>query len=249
MELTQNDRDIVDPESAKIRKISEEELDTEEELREVAPTSELDAKELETHETLGGWRKGLLVARNVRDDYGDGDKPWEAEGISKATWYRKRETSAGNASSSLKKLSIRAFSKLSNLDQETISKYLKIWNLAVADGLPIPAPSDLVPGQDVDFLVRDEKDALIFTPDSWKKYTKKPSGKEKDDFLALAKKIKAFLETDLAPLNATNFDEQKELEYSVDKVKEFGESLVTFGNEVIKRCNDSAKDLHHEFVE
>lgn len=248
MELTQNDRDIVDPESAKIRKIREDGLEVEEELKNgVAPTSESDAKELATHEILGGWRKGLLVARNVIDDYGS--KPWEDEGISRRTWYRKQnDTICGNATDSAKKLSIAAFSRLSNLDRETISRYLKIWNLAVADGLPIPHPSELVPGQEIDFSAR-EKDELIFTPDSWKKYTKKPSGKEKDDFLALAKKIKAFLETDLAPLNATNFDEQKELEYSVDKVKEFGESLVTFGNEVIKRCNDSAKDLHHEFVE
>lgn len=92
-----------------------------------------------------GWRLGLLVARSVFEDYGDGASPWENEDISKATWYRRNGSVRGD------KISARSFARqVGTISHHTVCKYLITWNKAAVDGL-VPHSSKLSPGQDIKF--------------------------------------------------------------------------------------------------
>lgn len=110
-----------------------------------------------TGDTLNskGWSLGLLVASSVAG-YGETPKPWESEGISHRTWYRRNGSLKG------KKISSREFAKRAQIDRETISKYLMAWNKASVDGL-VPHSSQLTPGQEI---ILDER----HTPELWDTY-------------------------------------------------------------------------------
>jgi len=149
-----------------------------EEIADLNPNTEMDFKELKEHVKSGGWRLGLLVARNVRNDYGSlsREKPWELEGISRSTWYRQQDETTVNSVTVVSKVHSRTCSKITGISHTEILRYLKAWNLAVADGLPILSSSDLVPGQSVSFDALDDSDKPVFTQKSWDNYFKTPSG-------------------------------------------------------------------------
>lgn len=236
MELSQNDRDQIDPQGAAERQASEDSSLIAQQLADLNPYV---AFKMQTFKELvrnGGWKLGFLVASSAYL----GDRGGN----------RGNQHTGGMENSFQGKISCRAFAQGTGISHPTVSKYLTAWDLAVADGMPIEISTNLLPDQELDLSnITDENGKLIFTPESWKKYFIPPSGNEKDEFIALVNKIKAFLDLDSGLLTAENFRNQKALEYSPDKVKEYGESLITLGKEIIKRCDDSSIGLNHIFVE
>jgi hypothetical protein len=186
-------RDEIDPQGAIIRQTAEAGVAISEELTDLNPNIEIDAKEFGEHVRNGGWRLGLLVARNVELDSGTGER-----------------TDLGQNRPRLK-ISSRAFARQAdNISKNTVTKYLNAWNLAAADG-HVPSSSALSPGQEVDFSLTDEDGELILTPKLWDSYFK-PKGDENDttvfDFF---KGLKKYNECNLRDwLKAENFEGQSD---------------------------------------
>jgi hypothetical protein len=86
----------------------------------------MDAREFGIHTKQGGWRLGLLVARNVEKD---SRKTVSHEKVSAAEFARTADTSA-----------------------KTVLQYLKAWNKAAKDG-HVPSSLELSPGEEVDLDV------------------------------------------------------------------------------------------------
>lgn len=155
-------RDEIDPQGAIIRQTTEAGVAISEELTDLNPNVEMDAKEFGEHVRNGGWRLGLLVARNVKSGAGAGAR-----------------TDLAENSARLIKISSRAFARQAgNITDKTVGKYLDAWNMAAADGHVVPS-SSLSPGQEVDFSETDDDGELILTPKLWDSYFK-PKGEENE---------------------------------------------------------------------
>lgn len=152
MPLSQEDRDAID-----FTVIERQAAMIAEELKNINPHVELDAREFGEHIRNGGWRLGLLVARSVQTGVGQG---------------RPSKTSQESCS----KMSARAFSKLAKMSSggNTAKKFLDAWNMAAADG-HVPPSDDMTPGQEFDF------DSEIHTPISWDLYFKPHVEKRESD--------------------------------------------------------------------
>lgn len=87
-----------------------------------------DAEEFGVHVKAGGWRLGLLVARNVEKGSG-GPRTGATAPVAKTT--------------------AREFAERSGTSHTRVMRYLSAWEHAAADGLVPPAAS-LNPGQEVD---------------------------------------------------------------------------------------------------
>lgn len=92
-----------------------------------------DAAEFGVHVKAGGWRLGLLVARNVEKGSGDGINDRYREGVS-------RETPS--------KVSAREFAEQAGTTAARVLRHLEAWDRAAADGI-VPPADTLTPGQDV----------------------------------------------------------------------------------------------------
>lgn len=103
-----------------------------------------DAREFGLHVKQGGWRLGLLVARNV--DYAGNGRPSNAK-------LRDREVSG--------KVSADGFATESDTSADRVLRYLKAWNKAADAGL-VPHSDDLHPG--------DELDQIDFDAINWNSY-------------------------------------------------------------------------------
>lgn len=95
--------------------------------RSTARQVEADALEFGTHVKQGGYRLGLLVARNVKSS----------------------EDSSSN------KVTPTEWSRLSKTRRETVIQHLKGWNRAAEDGV-VPPSWELVPGEELDGLDIDK---------------------------------------------------------------------------------------------
>jgi hypothetical protein len=243
MALSQEDRDLIDPQGAANRQAVAEAVEIHEELTDLNPNIEMDAKEFGEHVKNGGWRLGLLVARNVSEDYGTGEAPWEVEGISKATYYRRQaETSVH----SVNKVSARAFAKQAgNIGHVNVSKYLKAWNMAAADGLT-PLSSELTPGQVVSFNELDEDGKPIFTQKSWDTYFKPPAGEnEKTVESEVIKPVEKVLGIALRDWVCTSQYDGKD--DNLNKAYKDFQALIRKGYEGVSLCEEVATALGMEF--
>lgn len=188
-------RDEIDPQGAIIRQTAEAGVAISEELTDLNPNIEIDAKEFGEHVRNGGWRLGLLVARSVevgRNRGGD----------------RKSGTNLEN-SKLIAKVSALGFARQAgNISSKTVQKYIDAWNMAAADG-HVPASSVMSPGQEVDFSLTDDDGELILTPKLWDSYFK-PKGDENDPtVLDFFKGLKKYNECNLRDwLNTENFEGQ-----------------------------------------
>lgn len=88
-----------------------------------------DAAEFGIHVRQGGWRLGLLVARNVTRS-----KPGSTKIVARAT---------------IKKVSATQFAKSSGTSADRVLRYLDAWK-AAADQGHVPMPDTLTPGEEVD---------------------------------------------------------------------------------------------------
>lgn len=210
MALSQEDRDLIDPQGATIRTVVSEAVEIQEELTNLNPNTEMDCKEWGEHVKNGDWRLGLLVARNVADDHGE--KPWEDEGISRRTWYRRQEDGTDvNGITIVPKISCRAFARQAgDVSHTQVTKYLKAWNLAAADGY-VPASSTLSPGDEVDFNGTDEDGKLILNQKLWDFYFKPPADNDKNPLVSLHSKVEGTHSIDLEVINKENYNSQSEL--------------------------------------
>ena len=91
--------------------------------------TEADALEYGEHIRSGGWRLGLLVARNVEKGSGQG--------------ARSQPRTAGDA-----KCSIRSFAAKAKVGQARVRGHLDAWNKAAEAGI-VPVSDDLTVGQDL----------------------------------------------------------------------------------------------------
>jgi hypothetical protein len=159
MPLSQEDRDQIDPQGARERQAVENAVLIAEELTDLNPNIEMDAKEFGEHVRNGGWRLGLLAARSAE--------------VATAGRPRIGENTPIN-----KKISLTAFGKSAGIDKNTVKKYLDSWNMAAADGY-VPSSSELVPGQGVNFTDVDDDGELILSPKLWDSYFK-PKGADNE---------------------------------------------------------------------
>lgn len=84
---------------------------------------EKDAREFGQHVKLGGWRLGLLVARNVEKGSGDGVNAAYREGVTTVT---------------PSKVSARRFAETAGVSAPKVLRYLDAWNRAAADIEELP---------------------------------------------------------------------------------------------------------------
>jgi hypothetical protein len=109
-----------------------------------------DAREFGQHFKQGGWRLGLLVARNVEHG-GAGGRPAE---------NRSPENSSG-------KVSISRFAEMAGVSKSHVSYCYKAWQLAADDG-KCPHAEALSPDDEVlDDIEEDDED---HTQELWAKY-------------------------------------------------------------------------------
>lgn len=94
----------------------------------------IDAQEFGRHLKQGGWRLGLLVARNVEKG-ADNGRP------------RNLDDRRG-----FQKVSTAAFAKASSTSDHRVARYLEAWTRAAEAGL-VPAASELSPGVEIDLDV------------------------------------------------------------------------------------------------
>lgn len=94
------------------------------------PTTEIDAREFGLHVQQGGWRLGLLVARNV-----ERGKPGRPPRIVST------ETNS--------KVSATVFAKLAKTTNDRVLRYLDAWERA-ADAGHVPHAADLSPGSELE---------------------------------------------------------------------------------------------------
>lgn len=227
-------RDEIDPQGAIIRQTAEAGVAISEELTDLNPNIEIDAKEFGEHVRNGGWRLGLLVARSVEVSAGHGvnlsgpNAPKDAQDCASS------------------KVSQRAFARQASLSTggNTVSKYLNAWNLAAADG-HVPASSTLSPGQEVDFSQTDDDGELILTPKLWDKYFKTPSGgSEKTVDSAVIEPINKFV--DLALRDWICSDQYDGTDNNINTAYKAFQSLIRKGYEGIALCEEVATSLNME---
>ena len=104
-----------------------------------------DAEEFGVHVKAGGWRLGLLVARNVEKGAGQG---------ARQPLGTIRE---------VEKVSAAAFAKIAGITDKTVMRYLSAWDHAAADGL-VPPAHTLTPGQDLDLDLDNLGDWKTYYP-------------------------------------------------------------------------------------
>lgn len=102
-------------------------------------STELDASEFGNHVRQGGWRLGLLVARNVEKGIG---------ASAGSNQYAVRSVPTGTD----QKVSAREFAELSGVGKNRVLRYLEAWNLAAEQGI-VPKSWSLTPGEDIDLDV------------------------------------------------------------------------------------------------
>lgn len=133
---------------------------------------ERDAQEFGQHVKLGGWRLGLLVARNV--ELGTGGP---------------RKT-VGNPTV---KKSARWFAEESGVGVDKVLMYLKAWNRAAADIEELPTADELAPGNEIDL------DEEWCEAHPWGKYyttvNKKPESSPEGDSPTQEEQHRAFRES------------------------------------------------------
>lgn len=98
--------------------------------------TQADAQEFGQHVRQGGWRLGLLVARNVEKGQGTGDN----------------QHSEVRTNVQTSKVSGEKFARLSGVSRPKVLRYLEAWNLAAEQGV-VPPASDLTPGTNIDLDV------------------------------------------------------------------------------------------------
>lgn len=101
--------------------------------------TQADAQEFGQHVRQGGWRLGLLVARNVEQGNGHGGD--------RKSDHRNDRTVDPSA-----KVSGNEFARLSGVSRPKVLRYLSAWNLAAEQGI-VPPASDLTPGTNIDLDV------------------------------------------------------------------------------------------------
>jgi hypothetical protein len=107
----------------------------------MATAIEKDAREFGLHDKQGGWRLGLLVARNVE-----------------------REGGASNPRSENHKVSARQFAADSSTTHSRVLRYLDAWNRAAKKKL-VPASNALIPGEEPELNIEALPDwKEFFTP-------------------------------------------------------------------------------------
>lgn len=241
MSLSQEEKDQLDPQGATNRQAVENATLVADELTDLNPNVEMDAKEFGEHVRNGGWRLGLLVARNVADDHGA--KPWEDEGVSRMTWYRRQQnvTDANNLAI-VTKISSRAFARQAgNISDPTVNKYLKAWNLAAVDG-HVPSSANLAPGQEVDFSKTDADGELILTPKLWDFYFKPPAGdNEKTVDGVIIKPIERMANITLRDWICP--EQYDGTDNSLDDANEAFDTLIRIGMEGKAICSEVARAL------
>lgn len=190
-----------------------------EELTNLNPNIEMDAKEFGEHVRNGGWRLGLLVARSVEPNFGEG-----------------RPSKTGEISPVFK-ISARAFARQAgNIDKNTVNKYLTAWNLAAADGL---VPPVMVPGQSFEF------DDEVHTPEAWKKYYKTPTApNEKNAFIAMNDKVVSFIESLDIDAGFKDYDDQ--IEVSLDSFRENLARLKTVASNWLIKTDEMARKKNYK---
>lgn len=90
---------------------------------------EKDAREFGHHVKLGGWRLGLLVARNVEK---------------KDSSHRPVSIGTGD------KMSARWFAEKAGVSPAKVLRYLDAWNRAASDIEELPTSDELAPGNEID---------------------------------------------------------------------------------------------------
>lgn len=249
MAISQEDRDNIDKQGALDRQEGTEKVESQGEVEHINTLSDafvakvqttipvadqhanaikLDVIEFSDTIIAGGWRLGLIVARSVREvsllTGSVGAKPWEDEGISMASWYRKRakavreivesaETSALSHPEifELSKMSARGFAREAAevnplgkgiITDKTVSKYRNAWNLAAEAGL-VDHSTNLFPGQEFKW---DER----HTPKKWDEFYS-GLGEEDDDqtVYEFFKALQKFIDCNLREwIKAENFEGQ-----------------------------------------
>lgn len=94
------------------------------------PQVEADAREFGLHVRQGGWRLGMLVARNV-----ERSKPGSRQDQSDRT--------------DLGKVSVTRFAADAHVGKERVLRYLDAWERAADEGV-VPHAADLEPGRELD---------------------------------------------------------------------------------------------------
>nr|DAK57411.1 MAG TPA: hypothetical protein [Caudoviricetes sp.] len=134
---------------------------------------ERDAQEFGQHVKLGGWRLGLLVARNVEKGRRGGDTTISQSGNAKLPAYR--------------------FAELAGVGKNKVLRYLEAWNKAAADIEELPTADELAPGNEIDL------DEEWCEAHSWGKYyttvNKKPDSDPEGDSPTQEEQHRAFRES------------------------------------------------------
>lgn len=182
------------------------------ELADLDPNTEMDFKELVHLHRYAGWRAGLLCARNVIMNEGDGVHVDQGAELSAPS----------------KKVSARACSRYTGISDKTVKKYLVAWNLAAAAHL-VPESNQLSPGQIYTF------DEEVHTQDEWKKYFKPSAGEKEEDPIG---KVQSFYKTitnfDLRKINA---DSCYDTETHVDDIEAWFIAIRAFGQAGLDRLD------------
>lgn len=97
---------------------------------------ECDAREFGQHVKLGGWRLGLLVARNVEAGAGNGGD--------------RRSDQWNNCTAETGKVSANEFARRAGVSRPKVMRYLEAWNKASADIEELPTADELAPGNEID---------------------------------------------------------------------------------------------------
>lgn len=98
-----------------------------------------DAREFGLHVKQGGWRLGLLVARNVEKGKGQGSR-----------------TDLPTTVEKLAKVSCVEFAQIAGCSDKKVARHLDAWNRAAADGL-VPPADTLSPGEEVELDARQAR--------------------------------------------------------------------------------------------
>ena len=123
-------------------------------------TYDQDAREFGQHVRHGGWRLGLLVARNCRP--GQAGRP----SLKNCPHVDNYEDETNESTSSDNRVGFREFAKIAGVGHAQVAYYYKAWQLAAQDGKVPPADeldSESEPLQDQ--LTDDDN-----TRDLWSKY-------------------------------------------------------------------------------
>jgi hypothetical protein len=204
-----------------------------EELANLNPNVEMDAKEFGEHVRNGGWRLGLLVARSVEVGKNKGGD-------------RKSENINWENSQLIEKVSALAFARQAgNITNKTVQKYLTAWDLAAADGL-VPTSSDLSPGQSFTFNEEEH------TPETWKQYFKTPGEpNDKNAFIALNDTVTSFSSKVEEKWDDAKLAYEEQREVSLETLRENVKGTIDVLTSLLNEINREAKskkyiDLNQE---